>query len=451
MIAKQVVTTLVDGIPETQSISLTAKTDEKQQELYLLNIYPEVQYQEIQCFGGAITDAVAATLERMPEDVSGEVIRAYFGPDGIGYRCIRTHLDSCDFSTEPYAAVTDPDDKSFSTFSLERCENRVIHWIKEAYKAAGTCLPVMLSPWSPPEFMKTNGSRVGGGRLKKECYWDWAKYICRYIEEFRNRGIHVTALSIQNEPNATQTWDSCLFTPDEERRFLKEHLYPELCDAGLQDIQIYIWDHNKERLFDRACSVITDDTMNMVSGIAFHWYSGDHFDAVRLVKERFPDKLLTFSEGCIEYSRFDSNQIRNAQMYGHDMIGNFAAGMDGFIDWNICLDEQGGPNYVGNYCEAPIICDTEKGALSYKLSFSYISHFSRFIQPGAKRIATTIYTDEIEQVAFMNPEGSIVAINQNRTAATRNASLRIDDKLIDVELPPESISSVVALSFSDDL
>ena len=450
MIAKQVVTTLVDGIPETQSISLTAKTDEKQQELYLLNIYPEVQYQEIQCFGGAITDAVAATLERMPEDVSGEVIRAYFGPDGIGYRCIRTHLDSCDFSTEPYAAVTDPDDKSFSTFSLERCENRVIHWIKEAYKAAGTCLPVMLSPWSPPEFMKTNGSRVGGGRLKKECYWDWAKYICRYIEEFRNRGIHVTALSIQNEPNATQTWDSCLFTPDEERRFLKEYLYPELCDAGLQDIQIYIWDHNKERLFDRACSVITDDTMNMVSGIAFHWYSGDHFDAVRLVKERFPDKLLTFSEGCIEYSRFDSNQIRNAQMYGHDMIGNFAAGMDGFIDWNICLNEQGGPNYVGNYCEAPIICDTEKGALSYKLSFSYISHFSRFIQPGAKRIATTIYTDEIEQVAFMNPDGSIVAIIQNRTAAARNASLRIDDKLIDVELPPESISSVVALSFSDD-
>ncbi len=443
MIAQQIVTTLVDGIPKTQSIPLTAKIDEKQQELYLLNIYPEVQYQEINCFGGAITDAVAATLEKMPGDVSNEIIHAYFGPDGIGYRCIRTHLDSCDFSTEPYAAVADPDDKSFSTFSLERSEKRVIHWIKEAYKAAGACLPVMLSPWSPPAFMKTNGSRVGGGRLKKECYWDWAKYICRYIEEYRNRGINVTALSIQNEPNATQTWDSCLFTPDEERLFLKEYLYPELCDAGLQDIQIYIWDHNKERMFDRACSVITDDTADMVSGIAFHWYSGDHFDAVRLVKERFPNKHLTFSEGCIEYSRFDTNQIRNAQMYGHDMIGNFAAGMDGFIDWNICLDEQGGPNYVGNYCEAPIICDTANGTLSYKLSFYYISHFSSFIKSGAKRVATTIYTDEIEQVAFINPDGSMVVVIQNRTVVVMNTSLRIDSKLIDVELPADSISTII--------
>lgn len=443
MIAKQIVTTLVDGIPKTQSIPLTAKIDEKQQELYLLNIYPNVQYQEINCFGGAITDAVAATLERMPEDISSEVIRAYFGPDGIGYRCIRTHLDSCDFSTGPYAAVTDPDDKNFSTFSLERSEDRVIHWIKEAYKAADANLPVMLSPWSPPEFMKTNGSRVGGGRLKKECYLDWAKYICRYIEEYRNRGINVTALSIQNEPNATQTWDSCLFTPDEEKLFLKEYLYPELCKAGISDIQIYIWDHNKERLYDRACSVITDDTVDIVSGIAFHWYSGDHFDAIRLVKERFSDKHLTFSEGCIEYSRFDTNQIRNAQIYGHDMIGNFAAGMDTFIDWNICLNEIGGPNYVGNYCEAPIICDTKNGTLSYKLSFHYISHFSRYIKPGAKRIATTIFTDEIEQVAFMNPDESIVVIIQNRSDVGKNVSLRLADKLIDVDLPAESISSII--------
>ena len=443
MIARQIVTTLVAGIPKTQSIPLTAKLDGEQQELYLLNIYPEVQYQQINCFGGAITDAVAATLEKMPTDVSDEVIRAYFGSDGIGYRCIRTHLDSCDFSTEPYAAVTDSNDKSLSTFSLERSEKRVIHWIKEAYKAAGTCLPVMLSPWSPPAFMKTNGSRVGGGHLKKDCYSDWAKYICRYIEEYRNRGINVTALSIQNEPNATQTWDSCLFTPDEERLFLKEYLYPELCDAGLQDIQIYIWDHNKERMFDRACSVITDDIMDMVSGIAFHWYSGDHFDAVRLVKERFPDKHLTFSEGCIEYSRFDTNQIRNAQMYGHDMIGNFAAGMDTFIDWNICLDEQGGPNYVGNYCEAPVICDTENGTLSYKLSFHYISHFSRYIKTGAKRIATTIYADEIEQVAFLNPDGSIVVVIQNKSVVDKNVSLRMTGKLLDVTIPAESISSVV--------
>ena len=172
----------------------------------------------------------------------------------------------------------------------------------------------------------------------------------------------------------------------------------------MSDIQIYIWDHNKERMVDRACKVIDDSTADMVSGIAFHWYSGDHFDAVRIVSELFPDKHLVFSEGCIEYSRFDTNQLRNAQMYGHDMIGNFAAGMDGFIDWNICLNEHGGPNYVGNYCEAPIICDTENKVLYDKLSFHYISHFSSYIQPKARHIATTIYSNEIEQVAFSNPD-----------------------------------------------
>lgn len=443
MIAKQIVTEFVDGSPRERSIPLTVEKDEKQQELFLLNIYPEVQYQKIQYFGGAITDAVAATLEKMPEELSRKVIRTYFAPDGIGYRCIRTHLDSCDFATGPYAAVDDPEDRNFTTFSLARVEERIIHWIKEAYKAAGEALPVMLSPWSPPAFMKTNGSRVGGGHLKKECYGDWARYICRYIREFRSRGINVTAISIQNEPNATQTWDSCLFTPDEERIFLKDFLFPELRRAELAGIEIYIWDHNKERMVDRARAVIDDETKDMISGIAFHWYSGDHFDAIRIVSELFPGKHLTFSEGCIEYSRFDTNQIRNAQMYGHDMIGNLAAGMDSFIDWNICLDEQGGPNYVGNFCEAPIICDTENKVICGKLSLHYISHFSRYIKPKARRIATTVYTNEIEQVAFLNPDGSTVVVLLNRTESEKNVSLRINGDLIDTELPPESISSIV--------
>ncbi len=443
MTAKQNVTTYVDGSPKSLTFPLSVKKDENQQELHLLNIYPSVQYQQIRRFGGAITDAVAATLERMPENLSREVMDAYFGPEGIGYRLIRTHIDSCDFSTDTYVAMNDPEDLNFDSFSLERVEDRIIYWIKEAYKAAEESLPVMLSPWSPPAFMKTNESRVGGGRLKKEYYADWARYLCRYITEFRARGINVTALSIQNEPNATQTWDSCLYTPEEERQFLEFYLYPALCKAGLADIEIYIWDHNKERIFDRASAVITDETAHMISGIAFHWYTGDHFDALRLVKEHFPDHHLIFSEGCIEYSRFDTNQLRNAQMYGHDMIGNLAAGMDQFIDWNICLDERGGPNCVGNYCEAPIICDTKNETLSYKLSFYYIGHFSRYIKPGAFRIATTIYTDEIEQVAFKNPDGSIVVVIQNRTASARNISLRMNDHLIDLKLPAESISTVV--------
>lgn len=443
MRVKQIITTFDDLNSHTETLKLCPKPDAEQQELNLINLYPEVVYQKMQFFGGAITDAVAATLEKMPEKAAHEVINAYFGADGIGYRFIRTHIDSCDFATEPYAAVNDPDDLYFASFSLERVENRILRWIKAAYEAAGERLPVMLSPWSPPEYMKTNSSRVGGGRLKKERYADWARYICRYVAEFRARGINVTAISVQNEPNAAQTWDSCLFTPAEEQSFLKEYLYPALCQADLSDINIYVWDHNKERMFDRACALITPETDSMISGAAFHWYSGDHFDAVRLVHERFPDKHLMFSEGCIEYSRFDANQIKNAQRYAHDMIGNLTSGMDQFVDWNICLDRLGGPNYAGNYCEAPIICDTETGEVLYKLSYHYIGHFSRYIKSGAERIGTTVYTDKLEPVAFRNTDGSLAVVVLNKTTTERKASIRLNDSLTDVLFPPSSISTVI--------
>jgi glucosylceramidase len=423
--------------------SIAFRSDEGGQELGLVNLYPEMRYQEIFSFGGAITDAVGAILERLPTERAQEIIDAYFGPEGIGYRAIRTHIDSCDFSTDQYSAVTDRSDMELRTFSLERDERRIIPWIKAACRAAGRDLPVMLSPWSPPAFMKTNGSRNGGGRLKKECYPLWARYLCRYVKEYRVRGVNVTSLSVQNEPNAAQTWDSCLYTPEEEREFLADHLYPRLRKDGLEDVEVYVWDHNKERLFDRACAEIDCRTDHMIAGLAFHWYSGDHFDALRLVREKFPDKKLIFSEGCIEYSRFDKNQLANAQMYAHDILGNLCAGMNGFLDWNIALNEAGGPNHVGNYCEAPVICDSAAGTTEYRLSFRYISHFSRFIQPGARRVATTNFSDRLEVAAFQNPDGTLAVIFLNRTHDKFSVALRLDGRILPVELKESSIATVI--------
>ena len=413
------------------------------QELNIVNLYPQMQYQQISGFGGAITAAVCSTLENMPKEKAQEIINAYFGPDGIGYRAIRTHIDSCDFSQAPYCAITDASDEELTTFSLDYDEKHMIPWIKAACQAAGEDLPVMLSPWSPPAFMKTNGSRTGGGHLKKEYYPVWARYLCRYIQAYRRLGIQVTSMTVQNEPNAAQAWDSCLFTSDEEREFLSNYLYPSLQSAGLGDIEIYIWDHNKERLFDRAAEVIDPVTNSMIAGLAFHWYTGDHFDALRIVREAFPDKKLVFSEGCIEYSRFDKNQLANAEMYAHDMIGNLAAGMNLFLDWNICLDENGGPNYVGNYCEAPIICNTREGRLEYKLSFHYISHFSKHIRPSAHRIATTNFSSLLETVAFKNPDDTLAVVLLNRTEKKIPVVLRLNGNLCRMELAGGSIATAI--------
>ena len=200
-------------------------------------------------------------------------------------------------------------------------------------------------------------------------------------------------------------------------------------------------------MFERTAQCITTETDRMVAGVAFHWYSGDHFDAVRLVRECFPNKLLMFSEGCIEYSRFDKTQaLKNAQMYAHDMIGNLNAGLNLFIDWNIALNEEGGPNHVGNFCEAPVICDTLTGQINYKPSFYYIAHFSRHIKEHARRIATTCYSEKMEVTAFENPDSTIAVILLNRTTEKLPATLRLEGELFYVPCPPCSISTIVIKS-----
>lgn len=441
-----VTTQYINGLRNTACTQREFAEDTANRETHIINLYPRVAFQRIDGFGGAVTEAVGETLKAMPPRLAEGILQNYFGPEGIGYRMIRTSIDSCDFSLSHYAAVEDAADTLLESFSLARDEGAIIPVIREACRLSGESLPVMLTPWSPPAFMKTNGARNGGGRLKKESYGLWAQYICRYILEYRKHGMHVTMLSVQNEPNAVQTWDSCVFSAEEEKEFLRDHLHPALMRNGLEDIGLYIWDHNKERLYDRAAAVIDPVTAPMIAGLAFHWYSGDHFEALDLVRRIYPEKKLIFSEGCIEYGNAGSdNPLRNAQRYAHDMIGNFKCGMNAFIDWNIVLNENGGPNHAGNFCEAPIMYNTAAGTVIKNPSFFYIGHFSRHIMPGAVRIATTQYSPDVEVVAFQNPDGNIAVILFNPNPKGHQTFLRIDGRIMPVEIPGESISTVTVV------
>ncbi|MFP3123751.1 glucosylceramidase [Ectobacillus funiculus] len=436
---KLVTTTYQDDRKNTYQEKIDFSPD-KGVEMKVVNIYPEMVYQTFDGFGAAITEAAGHTFSLMGEESQKHILDAYFGPNGNRYNLVRTHIDSCDFSLGQYAALNDPEDTEFKSFSLERDEQYIIPLLKEAEQTAGKSLSVMLSPWSPPDFMKTNGQRTYGGSLKPEYRKFWADYISHYIKQYRKKGFEVDMLTIQNEPNALQTWDSCLYTAEEEKEFLRDFLYPSLVKNGLQDIEVHIWDHNKERMFERACTIIDKETDKMVSGVAFHWYTGEHFDAIQLVHEKFPDKKLIFSEGCVEYSRFSlAGQLENAQMYAYDIIGNLNAGMTAFIDWNLILNKEGGPNHVNNFCDAPIMCDTEQDIVQEKLSFTYIGHFSRYIEPGAKRIASTKYTDKLNVVSMKNPNGSIVAVFLNRSNEEMPVALRMEGQVSEFFVPANSI------------
>lgn len=413
----------------------------------VINLYRQMRYQTMEGFGGALTDASGYIFSKMNEEQQNALISKYFSPDEMNYIMVRMHMDSCDFSTHMYAADDKEGDTDFEEFDFQDVERYMLPLLDRAEAQYGKKLSVMLSPWSPPAYMKTNGSRKDGGSLKKEHYGTWARYICRYIKEYQDRGYEVKRLSIQNEPKAVQTWDSCVYTPEEEKEFLRDYLYPELEKNHLDHIEVFIWDHNKERAFERACQIIDETTDRMITGIAFHWYSGDHFDALSLIREQFPDKKLILSESCLEFSKYGvEDQCQNAGRLAHDMIGNLNHGMNGFYDWNILLDEKGGPNHVGNFCDAPYLFNVEKGELEERYVLRYYWHFSHFIKPGAVRIASTCYTSHLDVTAWENQDGSIAFVVLNRSAEELPYVLRIDGQMVNCVAKPYSMTTgVIAL------
>lgn len=436
-------TTYGDGNrDERQYHLLEFEKDEDGVENKVVNLYPQVRFQIMEGFGGAITDAAGYVYSLMDDELKKQLMNTYFSPERMKYGIVRIHMDSCDFSTEMYEAMSDENDRELESFSFERTEKYIIPMLADAQKAAGKPLEIMLSPWSPPAFMKTNGERKCGGSLKPQYQAFWADYICRYIIEFEKRGYMVRRISLQNEAKAVQEWDSCVYTAEQEKEFLRDYMYPALQAHGLLEVEIFIWDHNKERVFERTCQIVDEDTEDMVAGVAFHWYSGDHFEALELVRQKFPKLKLIISESCIEYTKFGAaDNRRNAARLSHEMIGDLNAGMCAFYDWNLLLDETGGPNHVENLCHAPFLYDRTAKKLLPQLIQQYFYHFSHYIKKDAVRIGLSRYTDKLDVTAFENPDGTKVVIFLNNTKEKMPAVLRMDDEIVKLELPGGSITT----------
>ena len=266
-----------------------------------VTIEPKNQRQEILGFGGSFTEASSSIYKELDEEKKEEIIESYFGENGNKYSMARTHINSCDFSLGNYAHVEDENDLELKTFSLERNKISLIPMINDALKKRKNKIRIMASPWSPPAWMKTTGEMNFGGKLKSEYRDTWADYYCKFIENCEKENVPIWGLSIQNEPEAKQTWDSCLYTAEEERDFIKNHLGPSLKKHNLLDRKVIIWDHNRDVMVERARTVLSDpDAAKYVWGTGFHWYCGDHFDNVQKVHDEFPDKQLIFTEGCQE-------------------------------------------------------------------------------------------------------------------------------------------------------
>jgi glucosylceramidase len=434
-------------LSETLTLAASAQPLETQVAVF---VDPSKTFQTMVGIGGALTDAAAETYAKLSEDKKKEFLTAYYdGEKGIGYTFARTHIQSCDFSSSSYSYVS-ANDPGLKAFNINHDRQYRIPFIKAAQQAAGGKFNLFVSPWSPPAWMKDNNDMLHGGKLKPEYRQNWANFFVKFINAYEKEGIPIWGLTVQNEPMAKQKWESCIFTADEERDFVKKYLGPTLKANGLGSKKLIIWDHNRDLLYQRASAVLGDpEAAKYVWGVGFHWYEtwsggGMQFESTRRVNEAFPGKNLVFTEGCIE--KFDFNRLDDwslGEKYGTSMVNDFNAGTVAWTDWNILLDEKGGPNHVGNFCFAPIHADTRDGSLHYTSEYYYIGHFSKYIKPGAKRIVSSASRDKLLTTAYINTNGKIAVVVMNAGDTPINYSLYIKGNAASTTSLPHSIATLV--------
>jgi glucosylceramidase len=359
-------------------------------------------------------------------------------------------MNSCDFSLGNYAHLDTAGDTELSGFHITRDRQALLPFIKAAKAVAKTPLQLLVSPWSPPAWMKSNGQMNHGGHLRPEFRLTWAKCFVRFIQEYEAEGVPIWGVSVQNEPEAVQRWDSCIYTAEEERDFVRDFLGPELERAGLGHVRIVIWDHNRDRMVERANTVLADPEANrFVWGTGFHWYGENHFDHVQVLHDAWPEKRLLFTEGCQEDGPHHGSWDV-AERYGRSIINDLNRWTVGWIDWNLVLDDSGGPNHVGNLCSAPLLVDRAGPGLMVQASYHYLGHFARFVRPGARRVLCAATREALECTAFQNLDGSVVAVVMNRTEDSLRFALRCavsasgdGGETAIAELPPRSMASFV--------
>jgi glucosylceramidase len=411
---------------------------------------PTRSFQTILGIGGALTDASAETFAKLPPASQKRFLTAYYDAEtGIGYTLARTNIHSCDFSSGSYTYIKEGD-KELASFNIDHDRQYRIPFIKQAIAAAGGKLTMYVSPWSPPAFMKENKSMLQGGKLLPEYKQAWANYFIKFIQSYEKEGIPIWGLTLQNEPMAKQKWESCYFSAEDEKDYIKEYLGPTLNSQGMGGKKLIAWDHNRDLIYQTASTILKDpEAAKYIWGIGFHWYetwtgSAMQFDNVKKVADAFPDKKLIFTEGCTE--KFDRSRLNVwalGEVYGHSMVNDFNSGTVGWTDWNVLLDENGGPNHAGNFCFAPVIADTKTGELIFTNSFYYIGHFSKFIRPGARRIISSSNRDLLETTAFQNEDGKIAVIVMNRSDKKLPYFLWMNNKAAKMESLPHSIVTMV--------
>ena len=403
--------------------TIIKEKDLNNEEFNIIKVYPDIKVQAFLGFGGALTEASAINYNKLSGLKKKEFITAYYSRDGLDYSWGRVSIGSNDFCLNSY----ENDD-----FSHEKVY--IIPFIKDILKVKD--LIILASPWSPPSRMKDNNSLCNGGKLLKEYYKDYADYLLNFIKTFKENGINIKYLTMQNEPMAKQSWESCCFTIDEQKDFIYNYLLPKL-----DNISLFLWDHNKEDLYNIVNNLYEEN--DQVKGIAYHWYTGNHSTNLKLIHEKYPNLLLMHSEGCCGFSNYNEKEwVHDAEILLIDLISDLNNGMSVYLDWNILLDYQGGPNHQNNFCKSPIILSKDEKSFIKTPIYYYFGHISKFIKEGDIINPISLYDNSLYGISATNDlKTSIIILNPSDE--NKEINLVIKDKVIKDIIKSHSIVTYI--------
>jgi glucosylceramidase len=411
--------------------------------LQTITVVDSIRYQQIEGFGASMTDASAWVLSGLSAARQSEILTALFDrTTGLGLSFLRQPMGSSDFALNLYTYNDiDPATTDFplARFSIDHDRAYILPMLRAA-RVKNPTIRIMASPWTAPAWMKTNRSLIDGGRLRPEAYATYASYFVRFLQGYAAASVPVHSLTVQNEPKTAPHYPSMLMTSAEQATFIGQHLGPALARAGLRQ-QIYAWDHNWETAF--PLEVLANATARpFISGVAFHCYGGQP-SAMSTVRNTYPSLAISLTE-CADGAR-----LSFASKFGFDistlLIGSLRNWARTVVKWNLILDQNGGPKLVADACRncrGLVTVDTVTGTYSFNEDYYALAHVSRFVKPGAFRIDSTAFGfGGIENVAFVNPDGTLVILARNRSYGTITFQIRSRGATLQYSLPTESVAT----------
>lgn len=441
----------------------------------VISIYPNQTFQRITGFGGSFTEASAYLFYKLGQQNRQQIMQAYFSEQGAHYSLTRTHINSCDFSLGHYAYATVPGDVQLQHFSIAEDKPDLIPMIKEALSISKDGFKIIASPWTAPPWMKDNND-WRGGKLLPEYSQTWALYFSKYIAAYKKEGINIWGVTVENEPLGNdKNWESMHFSPEEMTAFVRDFLGPHFEKEGLSHIPILGYDQNRgEELEKWATAMYSDkEAAKYFGGMAVHWYNStfDCFAAsLQFTHQLAPQKYLINTEACVDaqvpawqndewywsngakdwgFTWAPANQkhlhpqYTPVFRYAGDIIGCLNNHVDGWIDWNMILNKQGGPNWFKNWCTAPVIVDEEKDEVYFTPLFYTMAHFSKFIRPGAVRIGFDNPDKDLMVTAAQNPDGSIALVLFNPTEMKKQFAISLNHQTTHTAISAKAIQTIL--------